>query len=339
MSNKNLQQKCLDILTNAITQLSSLDSETSSNRASSPIRAWSSEPEFLLNVYEELDYSTNDPNISISKESESFQQQVHDLYKEPADIINGIVATMPLPQTESNNSPSSNNIEMSSPPTNDNLHLNGGTFEDNLAHQFEQTTHSRDENMNKTCSQDSNVLDNPSIDDVKNYGMVLRKPPGRGRPQKAAVSTVVGTRKKNLTITPFVKLDPGQKRREMLLWFVMPLAAVKNTMEGSYKIESKYLSVICDAFLDPNVKIDILKDDFNPETFKKFKSKLNNKKSAIKNGKKFFSCAECEQKLSEKSVCCQLCLLKYDYHCVGLEKNLRRHTLWYCETCKEKFNC
>lgn len=202
--------------------------------------------------------------------------------------------------------------------------------------QLETTIHSKNDKVGVMDAQNSNRFADSSIEQISDDNVIAQKGSRRGRPNRSAVLTVVGTRRKYLKISPFFLLEESQQRVQMIYW-ILPKAGAVNTIEGSYKIQAKDIAVIRDSFLDDNVNIKLLKEQFEPSAFEQFKSRIKDEKTRAKNGKNVFSCAECHRALSEKSVCCQFCLLRYDFDCSGLTKNIRSNSHWYCKTCKKIF--
>lgn len=342
--NKQLHQKCLDILDNAIDVLSSSNETIISSSEVSRKQSLNDSSEFF-------------DTFGLT-ETPSLREEIEDLYREGPEIINGVVAHLPRPANDDFvikiSKPSSSNVveivptpgtepescdskenekTIEATPTQNLPVLNTSLIQkDSL---IEEDSFIEEDSL---FEDDSFIKESAGLDEVSEEHDVIvkKKEAKRGRPLNSAVLTAVGTRRKNLEITSFVNLHPAQKRIHMINW-ILTFDAAENAVEGAYKIDETALAVISDSFFDAKVDINIIKNDFKESAFKKFESFLKSKKSEEKKGKKIFSCGKCKKLVEGMAVCCQLCLLRFDFECTGLKKQLRQNTRWYCAMCRKKF--
>lgn len=341
--NRELHNKCLELLEDVIDQMRASSDMTDDSIVSSPEFLLSedsldpadsdqtddsivSPPEFLLSEDSPDPAGEMDKSNPSFFESASFQEQLKEIYKEPDNTINGVAYTFSSPAGEHSgnnfdNISSSNNVKHNSSPSDETIQLDA---EQNLA--------------KASSAQHPNFLEDLSVEQICESDVIVQKGNHkRGRPQNSSVLTVGGTKRKKLQMIPFALLDEPQQRRRMIHW-VLPAPAAQNACEGAYKIKLLNINEIRESFYDKIVNIDILKKDFEKSAFTKFKSLLKKKVTAQKNGSCVFSCAKCKIGLSETStVCCEFCLLRFHFECTGLNKKLRRNSQWQCEFCENNF--
>jgi len=163
----------------------------------------------------------------------------------------------------------------------------------------------------------------------------------RGRPKGAEV-TVIGLprsklKKKQNKITPFSKLSPSEKDRQILSFVTSEIAAAESLAGKRLLKEEDILSLheISDAIKDnENIDINRIQRYFTTEGWLSLI-----KMKTMKTDTTFF-CSTCGKGINDRtqdSIACDRCLLWSHFKCTNL-KNKPKKSHWYCTSCKTKFN-
>jgi len=162
----------------------------------------------------------------------------------------------------------------------------------------------------------------------------------RGRPKGAEV-TVIGLpktkiKKRHNHLTPFSKLSPSAKDRQILSFVTSEVAAAESLAGKRLLKEEDLLSLheISDAIKDnENIDINRIQRYFTTDGWLHVL-----KMKAMKNDTSFY-CLTCSKGINDStqdSIACDRCLLWSHFKCTNLKQKPKK-SHWYCTSCKAKF--